>query len=121
MADLGPRQAAVGVAARDALRRSGRMVGRCAIALGGLLLAGCKTLVPLPDTALLKPQPPPKCAVRPASGAGGSQAEKLVSLDFEAQCYRHAEMIARARLSKLQASLRQSAAKASKSHTAAKQ
>jgi hypothetical protein len=121
MADLDPRQAAVAAAVCATLRRSRFSVRLCAIAACGFALAGCETLVPMPDTALLKPLPSPKCEARPASGAGGgSEAEKLRRLDYEAQCYRHAEMIARTRLGKLQASLRESAAKASKADTAAK-
>ncbi len=74
----------------------------------------------MPDTALLKLLPSPKCEARPTSGTGGStEADKLRRRDYEAQCYRHAEMIARAKLGKLQESLRQAAAKAKKRDTAA--
>jgi hypothetical protein len=121
MAGRDPRQTAVGVAVRATLRRSRPWARVCVIAACGFSLAGCATLVPLPETALLKPLPSPKCVARPTSAAGGgSEAEKLRLLDYEAQCYRHAEMIARARLGRLQESLRQSAAKASKADTAAK-
>jgi hypothetical protein len=94
--------------------------------LGAALLAGCDA-APLPETALLKPQPAllkpqpaPKCeAPREARGGGGArvasaeagkaiavdEATRLRKLDYEAQCYRHAEMIARRRLGRLQESV----------------
>jgi hypothetical protein len=121
MADLDPPQAAVAAAVRVMLRQPRLSVRLCAIAACGFALAGCETLVPMPDTALLKPQPSPKCEARPEKGAGdgSSEATKLRRLDYEVQCYRHAEMIARARLSKLQESFQQAKAKASKRDTAA--
>lgn len=121
-ADLDPRQAAAEAADCGNLRRSRPSVRSCAIAVCGLALAGCEALVPMPDAALLKPQPSPKCAARPEKVAGGGspEAAKLQRLDYEAQCYRQAEMIARYRLGKLQESIREAAkAKASKSQTAA--
>jgi hypothetical protein len=67
---------------------------------------------PMPDAALLKPQAPPKCDARsrraaPKQPASATTAEpdsdaKVRQLDYEAQCYRHAEMIARDRLRALQ-------------------
>jgi hypothetical protein len=59
-----------------------------------------------PDRALLVPQPAPDCQLR------GSDLKTVVDpdewarlkLDFERQCYQHAEMIARNRLRLLQAS-----------------
>jgi hypothetical protein len=63
-----------------------------AVALGALAVAGCD--IPMPDSALLKPQPPPKCDAK-ADG------------DYQVQCYRHAEMIARNRLGELQDSVRE--------------
>jgi hypothetical protein len=119
MADLDPRQAAV-AAVCATLRRS-RPVRLCAIAACGFALAGCETLVPMPDAALLKPQSSPKCEARPekTAGDGSSEAATLRRLDYEAQCYRHAEMIARARLSKLQRSIEQAKVKASKRDTTA--
>jgi len=95
-------------------RRSG--LALLAIALGGFALTACDAHIPMPDTALLKPQPAPKCEARTESEArrqpvaptdGGG--DKLKGLDYEAQCYRHAEMIARNRLGKLQDSIQQSA------------
>ena len=67
--------------------------------MAAFLLAGCEA-APWPDAALLKPQPPPKCAAKADAGAAapdaaGDPAAKLRKLDYEAQCYRHAEMIAR--------------------------
>ena len=119
MADLDPRQAAVAAAVCATLRRS-RSARLCAVAACGFALAGCETLVPLPDAALLKLQPSPKCAARPEKGAGdgSSEAAKLRRLDYEVQCYRHAEMIARYRLGKLQELIQQAKARASKRDTA---
>ena len=94
------------------------------IALGATLLAGCDT-PPLPESALLQPallqpQPPPRCSPKGEAGqrkqqpapAGASakatdtaDAAALRKLDYEAQCYRHAEMIARNRLGRLQNSV----------------
>jgi hypothetical protein len=72
--------------------------------------------------ALLKQQPAPKCDYRPASlddsgkrqsgdpppsSEAGSNPDAVVrmKLDYERQCYRHAEMIARRRLTSLQAAV----------------
>lgn len=120
MADLDPRQAAVGVAVCARLRRS-LPVRLCVVAACSLALAGCETLISMPEAALLKPQPSPKCGARTEKGAGdgSSEATKLRRLDYEVQCYRHAEMIARHRLGKLQESIEQAKAKASKRDTAA--
>jgi len=65
----------------------------------------------MPEAALLRAQPAPKCERRPAPGAteDGGEAAKLKKLDYEAQCYRHAEMIARSRLGRLQAKIREAA------------
>jgi hypothetical protein len=85
--------------------------------LSASLVAACDA--PLPDTALLKPQPAPKCQPK-GDATVSDDATKLRKLDYEAQCYRHAEMIARNRLGRLQESVqdRARAAKA-KSSTAA--
>jgi hypothetical protein len=73
----------------------------------GAVLAGCD-IVPMPEAALLKPQPPPKCDAKRETDAT-DDAARLRKLDYEAQCYRHAEMIARSRLGRLQESVRQTA------------
>ncbi|MBO0766171.1 MAG: hypothetical protein J2P50_16500 [Hyphomicrobiaceae bacterium] len=84
-----------------------------AAALGAGFLAGCD-VPPPPNEALLNPLPAPKCEPRSeaigrvkngsadASPAASDEAARLRKLDYEAQCYRHAEMIARSRLSQLQ-------------------
>ena len=125
---VGPRRVAAEAvdlvaAGGAALRRfspSRLPVHGLALAMAAFLLAGCEA-APWPDGALLKPQPPPKCVAKADAGAAapdaaGDQATKLRKLDYEAQCYRHAEMIARARLGRLQAQVqdRVRAAKASK-------
>jgi hypothetical protein len=56
--------------------------------------------IPLPSLALLAPQPEPDCEF-PTTDAAADERQKL---DYERQCYRHAEMIARARLRVLQRS-----------------
>jgi hypothetical protein len=107
------RQAAAGVGTSSSLRlavREGfRKSSILLVAAGGTLTAAACSPVPVPDTALLEPQPAPKCEARrqqdgttgEASGDAGAQAR----LDYERQCYRHAELIVRNRLHKLQASV----------------
>jgi hypothetical protein len=60
-----------------------------------------KTAVPLPKQELLRPQPEPDCTF-PATDTAADERQKL---DYERQCYRHAEMIARTRLQLLQDSV----------------
>jgi hypothetical protein len=60
---------------------------------------GANPVVPLPDQALLAPPPEFSCELK---AEAGSDARKL---DYERQCYRHAEMILRDRLLQFQASL----------------
>jgi len=55
--------------------------------------------IPLPAAPLLVPQPEPNCE---ATDASANERQKL---DYERQCYRHAEMIVRARLQLLQGSV----------------
>ena len=109
------RSAAEGVvslAARGGSWRSLRPRLVLAVVLGGAAaLSGCDA--PRLDAALLKPQPPPKCDAKTRSAAqkqtatadADGEAGKLRQLDYEAQCYRHAEMIARSRLGRLQESV----------------
>lgn len=87
------------------------MAGPIVAAAAGLLSA-CAGDVPLPESALLAQQPAPRCEYR---GTKGEDADKKADapaeqatqkkLDYERQCYRHAEMIARAKLRKLQESV----------------
>jgi len=63
--------------------------------------AGSKTSIPLPARTLLERQPEPDCEFK----AGEGEADGLRKLDYERQCYRHAEMIARGRLEQLQSSV----------------
>ena len=62
--------------------------------------------VPIPSEALLKPQPEPDCTF-PATDTAADERQRL---DYERQCYRHAEMIARTRLQLLQESVAKTAA-----------
>jgi hypothetical protein len=57
------------------------------------------TPIPLPAAALLARQPEPGCEMTDAN------ADERQRLDYERQCYRHAEMIVRARLELLQGSV----------------
>jgi hypothetical protein len=72
--------------------------------------------IPIPDTALLKAQPAPTCEYRAGEPVAAPQNPKpgdpaaaeaalRTKLDYERQCYRHAEMIVRQRLHALQASV----------------
>jgi hypothetical protein len=60
--------------------------------------------VPRSDQSLLEPQPPPDCAFKGASDMSNppTAEETRMKLDCEQQCYRHSEMIVRARLDQLQ-------------------
>jgi hypothetical protein len=58
--------------------------------------------IPLPSRALLAPPAAPDCTYR---APAGSTEDARVKLDYERQCYRHYEMIARQRLMLLQASV----------------
>jgi Protein of unknown function (DUF3551) len=82
---------------------------------------GARTLIPRPDQALMtppakfscefrttsldgargQPQPPPP----PAEAGRGTEAALRMKLDYERQCYQHAEMILRDRLRRLQAAV----------------
>jgi len=54
------------------------------------------TPIPVPAASLLTPQPEPSCEI------GDINADERQKLDYERQCYRHAEMIVRSRLHVLQ-------------------
>jgi hypothetical protein len=58
--------------------------------------------VPLTEPALLTPQAEPQCG----SATDGPGLNDPQRLDYERQCYRHAEMIVRARLDLLQEAVR---------------
>jgi len=57
------------------------------------------TPIPLPAAELLIRQPQPSCEI------ADSSVDERQKLDYERQCYRHAEMIVRARLELLQNSI----------------
>src|SRR5215470_56008 len=57
--------------------------------------------IPLPDRELLVRQPEPDCEFK----AGEADTDGLRKLDYERQCYRHSDMIARGRLEQLQSSV----------------
>ena len=61
--------------------------------------------IPRPDQSLLKPQPAPDCAFNGPLSNPPTAEETRVKLDYEQQCYRQSEMIARTRLGELQKSV----------------
>jgi hypothetical protein len=100
-----------------------RLARHAVLALSTCVLAGCgsdlavpevRARVPLPKTALLTRLPAPSCEYRTASldtpakrsdaqpAASNGDPDVRTKLDYERQCYRHAELIARARLTSLQ-------------------
>lgn len=58
--------------------------------------------IPLPDRALLQRQAEPDCAFRGTLSSPMTAEEIQQKLDYEQQCYRQSELIARARLHALQ-------------------
>jgi hypothetical protein len=62
---------------------------------------GSRSPIPLPDEALLSHQMEPDCEFRSAE----AKTDERMKLDYERQCYRHAEMIVRNRLELLQSSV----------------
>jgi hypothetical protein len=63
--------------------------------------SGSRTLLPLPDKALLGRLPEPDCKFK----TNEADTDDRQKLDYERQCYRHAEFIARNRLLLLQGSV----------------
>ena len=91
-----------------ASKRRGK-AGILAMSAMACLLSACD--VPVPDSALLQPMPAPRCEQRSsakndakaADAKEGDEAETArAKLDYERQCYRHAELIARGKLRNLQ-------------------
>jgi hypothetical protein len=66
------------------------------------LRSGTKPLIPLPGAALLEKQPQPACDFKSELPDGDDPV--ITILDYERQCYRHAEIIVRSRLDRLQSS-----------------
>jgi hypothetical protein len=64
-----------------------------------------KTSVALPDRALLVSSAEPDCEFK----TNDPNADERQKLDYERQCYRHAEIIVRDRLSRLQSLVRRTA------------
>jgi hypothetical protein len=64
-----------------------------------------KVSVPLPDRALLVSAVEPDCEFRTTD----PNADERQKLDYERQCYRHAELIVRDRLMRLQEQVRRTA------------
>jgi len=105
-----------------------------ATTLCGVVLAGCgpghgeqgpvrpaaRAHIPVPGAALLEPQRVPACDYKgagpeqailrkphdPKAADAAAEAALRTKLDYERQCYRHAELIVRQRLHALQASVR---------------
>jgi hypothetical protein len=59
-------------------------------------------VIPELDPTLLEPASAPDCAFRGTMGNPATVEETRMKLDYEAQCYRQAEGIVRARLQRLQ-------------------
>jgi hypothetical protein len=57
---------------------------------------------PLVNKSLLRPQPEPDCAFKGPPSNPITNEDIRMKLDYEQQCYRQAESIARERLQKLQ-------------------
>ena len=85
---------------RDRLQQLQSSVDKT-IAAGGTL----KSPVPLPDRSLLEPQLQPDCTFRGPLSNPMTVEETRMKLDYEQQCYRQAESIARDRLQQLQNSI----------------
>jgi hypothetical protein len=75
--------------------------GRGTASLDRPAVSAPKAKVPLPSLAQLAPQPEPECEF-PTTDSAADERQKL---DYERQCYRHAEMITRERLRALQRSV----------------
>ena len=90
------------------------MLGRLAVIdVCALALAGCASThtqqlstaeVRLPEPALLRPPTAPNCEAKAQPGPSDAAGEGA-RLDYERQCYRHAELIVRDRLQRLQAAV----------------
>ena len=63
--------------------------------------------IPQPDQSQLEPQPAPDCAFKGPLSNPATAEEMRMKLDYEQQCYRHSEMIVRARLQQLQNSVQE--------------
>jgi Protein of unknown function (DUF3551) len=61
--------------------------------------------IPLPEQALLAPIPEFDCEFKPSTVDGATDTALRMKLDYERQCYKHAETILRDRLRLLQASI----------------
>jgi hypothetical protein len=85
---------------RDRLQQLQNSVDKT-IAAGGTL----KSPIPLPDRSLLEPQLQPDCTFRGPLSNPIIVEETRIKLDYEQQCYRQAESIARDRLQQLQNSV----------------
>jgi len=106
-------------------RRHAKLSAPALAAAFAVALAGCapdfrpgsRTRIPLPSQALLKLQPKPYCEFK-ATGREDDKSQPQRSqtdsstddslrmkFDYERQCYRHAEILVRARLRLLQASV----------------
>ena len=64
-----------------------------------------KSPIPLSDRSLLEPQPSPDCTFKGPLSNPVTAEEMRMKLDYEQQCYRQAESIARDRLLQLQNSV----------------
>jgi hypothetical protein len=61
-----------------------------------------KSVIPLPDSSLLEPEPEPDCTFKGPASTPATAEEIRMKLDYEQQCYRQSESITRERLKRLQ-------------------
>jgi hypothetical protein len=98
-------QAAVGETIKAVDRRAQPAV-TCRAAAASAVKPDSGTLIPLPDRALLTPAPEFDCEFKSTDlERTNPDAAPGMKLDYELQCRRHAEMIVRNRLQRVQASV----------------
>jgi TPR repeat protein len=103
-----PRQACqsrsvIGARLRGTLICGGALAGLFTASASGQQAGGVSERSLLPDSVLLAPQPEPDCAFK----TNDPDATERQQLDYERQCYRHAEMIVRDRLQMLQDAIKE--------------
>jgi len=89
--------------ARDSTERGAASTGTKTTSVLGRSVS--RTAIPLPDPALLEPAAAPDCVFRGTMSNPATVEQTRAKLDYEAQCYRQAEVIVRARLQRLLSSV----------------
>jgi hypothetical protein len=93
----------IGARLRGTLICGGALAGLFTASASGQQAGGVSERSLLPDSVLLAPQPEPDCAFK----TNDPDATERQQLDYERQCYRHAEMIVRNRLQMLQDAIKE--------------